>query len=204
MSDAAAAPLRLERFRHHASFPLDTTTTMLVGTNSSGKAALADALALAYSAVRFEQYMQSGKTLSASSVLHTVLVVDDLRQVLQEARELQCSIEFARSLLRSAEEATQLPSITTSAVGSVPVRTADLLPFDDLNRASAAAEQFWLLALELLHALLGPVHYGARSPAPACQSSPCGVIRLAAPRVPRAPGGSAALPFSSNSCVLAA
>ncbi|MFD5753683.1 hypothetical protein [Streptomyces mirabilis] len=205
MSDAVAAPLRLERFRHLASFRINRTTGVLVGSNASGMAAMLDALAFACDVVWVEQYVQSGKTMSAGSVLHTVLAADGLRQVLHEAREQQHSIEFARSLLGSAEESTQLPSITTPTVGSTPVRAAgDLPPFDDLERAAKAAEQFWLLALDLLHAQLGLVHCGFRSPAFTRQSSPCGVIRLAAPRVPRAPGGPAALPFSSNSCVLAA
>ncbi|MET9779150.1 hypothetical protein ABZ023_33725 [Streptomyces sp. NPDC006367] len=201
MSDAVAAPLRLERFRHFASFRINATTAVLVGKNAGGMAAMFDALALV---VRVDQYLQSGKTMSAGSVLHTVLAANDLRQVLHEAREQQHSIEFARSVLGSAEEATQLPSITTPTVGSTSLRAADLPPFDDLHRAAKAAEQVWLLALDLLHARLGPVHCGFRPPAPTRQSSPCGVVRLAAPRVPRAPGGPAALPFSSNSCVLAA
>ncbi|WEP00716.1 hypothetical protein A6P39_044205 (plasmid) [Streptomyces sp. FXJ1.172] len=205
MSDAVAVQLRPERFRHAASFRIKATTGVLIGSNASGMAAMLDALALACGVVRVEQYVQSGKTTSAGSVLRTVLAADDHRQVLHQAQEQQDSIEFARSLLRSAEEATQLPSITTQAVGSTPIRAAaDLPPFDDLDRGAKAAEQFWLLALDLLHAQLGLVHGGFLSPAPTCQSSPCGVIRLAAPRVPRAPGGPATLPFSSNSCVLAA
>ncbi|MFE2611964.1 hypothetical protein ACFXDI_53910 [Streptomyces mirabilis] len=205
MSDAVAAPLRLERFRCLASFRINRTTGVLVGSNAGGMAAMLDALALGCDVVRVEQYLQSGKTTSAGSVLHTVLAADGLRQVLHEAREQQHSIEFAQSLLRSAEEATQFPSITTPAVGSTPIQAAgDPPPFDDLDRAAEAAEQFWLLALDLLHAQLELARCGFRSPAPTRQSSPCGVIRLAAPRVPRAPGGPAALPFSSNSCALAA
>ncbi|WP_123970174.1 hypothetical protein [Streptomyces sp. TLI_185] len=204
MSDAVAAPLRLERFRPVASFRLNAITGVLVGRNAGGMAAMLDALAVACGVVRVEQFLQSGKTMSTGPILHSVLAVDDLRQVLHEAREQQHSIEFARSLLRSAENATHLPSITTPTVGSTPIRPADLPLFDGLDRAAKAAEQFWLLALALLRARLGPVHYGFQPPAPTRQLSPCGVIRLAAPRVPRAPGGPANLPFSSNSCVLAA
>ncbi|MFF8974700.1 hypothetical protein [Streptomyces sp. NPDC014995] len=208
MSDAAAATATPGRgsYRHVTSVaPLsDVDLTLMLGANSSVMASVLESLRLMRTAL-LQHYTGTGKTRAAGEALHVVLVVDDLRTALDEAQEHWDAVEFTRSLLRSAEEATRVPSITAPTADSTPVWMAGPLPtLDELVDAAEAAGRFQLLAVELLHAVLGAGRHGFRSPAPPHESSPCGVIRLAAPLVPRAPGGPAASPFSSNSCVLAA
>lgn len=74
---------------------------------------------------------------------------------------------------------------------------------DALAQAARVARRLWHFVLSLLNTLLNGCSFEFRDHAPPHESSPCGVIRLAAPRIPRAPGVSACPPVSSSLSVLA-
>lgn len=147
----------------------------------------------------------SGKTQSLGVLLRSALVFSDAKTALDEAQDQRATTDLAWRLLSSAEKDTRLPSITTPVSGSTTIWGAGLLPApDELAEASEVVALFWLVAVDLLTEHLAPHHYELGSHPPPHGSSPCGVIGLSAPRVPRAPGGPADLPVPSHMCVLAA
>ncbi|MCM2388824.1 hypothetical protein [Streptomyces albipurpureus] len=118
------------------------------------------------------------------------------------------TVEFTLRLFRTSESETGLPTITAPPI---PVHLAPLLAGEsqeDLERATEALSLVWrcvaLDALTVLNAVLAGRRYEFAAQAQPNESSPCGVIRFAAPRIPRAPGLPAYSPVSSTLGALAA
>lgn len=147
----------------------------------------------------------SGKSHSLGVLLRSALVLRDAKAILDEAQDQRATADLARRLLSSAEKDTRLPSITTPVSRPTTIwGTGPALAPDELAAASKVVALFWLATVDLLSGRLEPGRYELGSQAPPHESSPCGVIGLSAPRVPRAPGGLAALPAPSHMCALAA
>ncbi|MEV5124289.1 hypothetical protein AB0K49_16090 [Streptomyces decoyicus] len=128
------------------------------------------------------------------------------KSALDEVLEHRAAVELGLRLLSTSEEVTGIPSITAAATspGLAAVWGNRLLPsLGELSQVEEEVERFWHVAVTLLADLLGtrPRDYGPH--APPHDSSPCGVIRLASPLVPRGPDGPAYLPDPSSLCVLA-
>jgi hypothetical protein len=146
----------------------------------------------------------SGKSHSLGGLLRSALVLRDAKAILDEAQDQRATADLARRLLSSTEKDTRLPSITTPVSRSTTIWGAGPVPApDELAAASEVVSLFWLVAVNLLSEHLASGRYELGSHAPH-GFSPCGVIGLSAPRVPRAPGGPADLPVLSHMCVLAA
>lgn len=146
----------------------------------------------------------SGKSQVLGALLRGALVLRDAKAILDEAQDQRATADLARRLLSSAEKDTRLPSITTP-VSSTTIWGVGPVPApDELAAASEVVSLFWLVAINLLSEHLASGRYELGSHAPPHESSPCGVIGLSTPRVPRAPGGPADLPVLSHMCVLAA
>lgn len=100
----------------------------------------------------------------------------------------------SKALLSTSEADNKLPSITSSFV----LDAADPLTYYSGQDAVGLIEDLRLLLKEIerpiqalrrvLEVLLGVCHFETPGLAPALATSPCGVIRFAAPMVPRAPG----------------
>ncbi|TPQ22007.1 hypothetical protein [Streptomyces sporangiiformans] len=138
-------------------------------------------------------------------LLETALRLSSAQTFLEAAREQRATAELTQSLLSSTEEATSLPSATSSMLwsdqawssGSVPSETA-------LAAAEEEIQQLWRVTLTLLAKLLGLRTHPPTPHAPSRESSPCGLIKLAAPLIPRAPGEPGVSPGSSIAGALAA
>jgi hypothetical protein len=147
----------------------------------------------------------TGKSRVLEAILRSALVFSDAKAILDEAQGQRATADLTRRLLSTAEKDTRLPSITTLANHSTAIWASGPVPTsDELAAASEAVTQFWLVAMDLLSEHISSGRYARDSHAPRQGSSPCGVIGLSAPRVPRAPGGPADLPAPSHMCVLAA
>ncbi|QKW06781.1 hypothetical protein HUT18_10630 [Streptomyces sp. NA04227] len=139
--------------------------------------------------------------------LSAALRAEHTKRSLDEVRRHRSVVEFGLRLLSSAEDVTGLPSITAPATapGLAAVWGSRVLPsLDELARSAEEAERFWHVAVAVLAELLGvlvPVH---NAQAPPGDSAPCGVIRFAAPVIPRAPGGPVHSPVPSSLFVPAA
>ncbi|MFD8545024.1 hypothetical protein [Streptomyces sp. NPDC059649] len=158
--------------------------------------------------LKWSGHAGAGKTASVVSFwLEAALWAKRTKSALDEVLAHRSAVELGLRLLATSEEATGIPSIT--AVATSPNLAAvwgnRLLPsLEQLTRASGEVERLWHVAVALLAELLGVRTHGHDSHAVPHESSPCGVLRLASPLVPRAPGGPACLPVPSNSCALAA
>jgi hypothetical protein len=113
-------------------------------------------------------------------------------------------------LLSTSEADNKLPSITSSLV----LDDADPLTRYSGQDAAGLIEYLCLLLKEIerpiqelrrvLEVLLGVCHFEAPGPAAALATSPCGVIRFAAPMVPRAPGCGQPVSLTADYYALAA
>ncbi|MGY4988897.1 hypothetical protein [Streptomyces nigrescens] len=129
------------------------------------------------------------------------------KSALDEVLEHRAAVELGLRLLSTSEEVTGIPSITAAATspGLAAVWGNRLLPsLDELSQVEEEVERFWHVAVALLAELLGTRPCGYGTHAPPHDSSPCGVIRLASPLVPRGPDGPAYSTDPSSLCVLAA
>ncbi|GAA3371257.1 hypothetical protein GCM10020367_21190 [Streptomyces sannanensis] len=153
----------------------------------------------------FDLVMSLGSGKSRT-LLWTFLRVKRLRESLGKTQRQVAVADLARRLLASAEEATHRPAITSAVIcaEASPNWGTALPSMDEMAEAAIEVEQLWLITLGLLVELFGSHVFVFGAHPPPHESSPCGVIRLASPLVPRAPGGPAGLPVSSSSCALAA
>lgn len=149
--------------------------------------------------------VQSDGQLTPAELLGWTLRLHEAKTTLDEAPELWSAAGLTRQLLSSSEEETGLPAITTPLSGSTSLWGYGPLPTPAvLAQAAAAVRQLWHVAVALLDKILNPPSIERGSPAPCLDSSPCGVIKLASPRVPRAPQGPAVSTASPSPYVLAA
>ncbi|MFE9833634.1 hypothetical protein ACFYP4_00600 [Streptomyces sp. NPDC005551] len=145
----------------------------------------------------------SGKSMTMAWLIHQALRLDRALEFVREARENYDSAELTRRLLASVEEETRLPSITAprandeivwGAPAGAPAGLVALWArFDALpSTEEIAAEEARVAALQLLVAarldeLCDVGGDGISCEMPVTESAPCGVLRLAATSVPRAP-----------------
>lgn len=114
------------------------------------------------------------------------------------------------ALLSTSEADNKLPAITSpSVLGDTAPRTEYSGPetvglLKSLRLLLKAIDRPIQLLDRVLEVLLGIRRFEDRGPAPALATSPCGVIRFAAPRVPRAPGCGQAMSLAFDHCALAA
>ncbi|MER6206376.1 hypothetical protein [Streptomyces sp. NPDC001642] len=147
----------------------------------------------------------SGKTQAFGSLLSRVLLFSDAKATVEEAQGQRSAADLAWRLLSSAEKDTRLPSITTPVCGSTTIwGSGPVTAPDELTEASEVAEFCWLVAVDLLTRHMASGCYELGSLPPPRESSPCGVIRLSTPRIPRAPGRPVDLPVPSHMRALAA
>ncbi|MFD8509766.1 type IV secretion system DNA-binding domain-containing protein [Streptomyces antimycoticus] len=114
------------------------------------------------------------------------------------------------ALLSTSEADNKLPTITSpSLLGEVDPRanhsrsgTGGLI--EDLRRFLKALERPIQQLIRVMETLLGIRHFVVTGPAPPHATSPCGVIRFAAPMVPRAPGRDQPAPTTADYDALAA
>lgn len=154
-----------------------------------------------------QNFVMPGSTgMGMGTLLGSALELWAIQRSCERARDEYEANDFTRLLLSSAEQNTHLPSITSPSVlaSSGSWGTGPLASFDELTKVAALAEQLWHVAVALLDEALNPPNFEPGSPTPCFESSPCGVIRLAAPRVPRAPAGPACSSASFILGVLAA
>jgi len=139
------------------------------------------------------------------SALLLALHADRLSSALDEFQRQRNAVALTRRLLRTAEESTGQFSITAL---SAYIDFLELPGYAgllrDLERLVGEARQFGHVARGVLAALTNGLHYQFDDHAPPHESSPCGVIRLAAPLIPRAPGSAAVSQAPSSMRVLAA
>ncbi|MFE9027216.1 hypothetical protein ACFYOA_13235 [Streptomyces iakyrus] len=146
----------------------------------------------------------AGKT---RSLLSTALWLSHTQTVIRQAQERWADAALTRDLLASSEEATKLPSITTPTICFDLAEAWAGGPLPSLCELTRAAEVVtWLrhVVLGLLGRVLRSHGYEFGPHGPPNEASPCGVIRFAAPCLPRAPGEPAYSPVSAISGVLAA
>ncbi|MGW3563064.1 hypothetical protein ACWDSL_04025 [Streptomyces sp. NPDC000941] len=136
-----------------------------------------------------------GKTAVAGQVILQLLDADRKRsgvwQQIKTQRNYGISVdELTERLLARLEADSGLPGITTT----LNRRQPRLRPVDEgqcidplLWKQEVALSKRIVRLRDLLDLILGVVHYEFTSTIPRVDTSPCGVIRLAAPRVPRAP-----------------
>lgn len=149
--------------------------------------------------------VQAKGQVTPAELLSWTLRLDEAKTTLAEAPELWSAAGLARQLLSSSEEETGLPAITTPLSGSTGLWGYGPLPtLAALAQAAETVQQLWHVAVALLDKILNPPSIEPGSPAPWLDSSPCGVIKLASPRVPRAPQGPAVSTASPSPYVLAA
>ncbi|WP_306334616.1 hypothetical protein [Streptomyces sp. KL118A] len=173
------ARLRLQGVRLRPDSRVLDDRTLIAGSNNSGMSSVLD-------------------------VLHFVLNLSDARDAARAEAEKWPIVLLARQLLASAEQDTCLPGITTQTSELSQRRHGPPATIEELMRAAEAAARLWLVALALLALALGIRSPRISPSAPRQESAPCGVIRLATPRVPRAPGSPVRLPAPSSFCVLTA
>lgn len=157
--------------------------------------------------LRMGRLSREGRRGKARSLLDATLWLSGAKRALTEAQNQWTASALTRRLLLSAEEATGLPAITTPTIcvdSAAAVGDGPLLSLGDLTQAAETVEQLWRVALDLLDELVCPRSHEYGPHAPPHESSPCGVIRLAAPLVPRAPGELACSSVLSSLGVLAA
>ena len=149
---------------------------------------------------------------SLGSVVARTVLADESHRAVELVRSKWAAHDLTRRILQSSEECTGLPLITSlvddpSFRASTPHARTRLWAFASLAELDQAAKELARVrkALrDILRTLLGGYHYAFDDHPPPHASSPCGVIRFAAPVVPRAPGSTAASPAPSSICVLAA
>ncbi|MBX7551566.1 AAA family ATPase [Streptomyces sp. tea 10] len=149
-----------------------------------------------------------GKTRAAWTALSAWLDIGKAAHAFQEA--LTRPSVSSTTLLSASEADNKLPAITSSLV----LDDADSLTNYSGRDPVGLLEDLCLLLKEIerpiqdlhqvLEVLLGVSHFEAPGPAAALATSPCGVIRFAAPMVPRAPGRGQPVSLTADHYALAA
>ncbi|MER6131874.1 hypothetical protein [Streptomyces sp. NPDC001815] len=134
-----------------------------------------------------------GKTHAALMALSLWVDAGKSVHAFQEALTRRPAVS-SMALLSSSEADNKLPAITSSVVLGDTGSDTDSPGADTVD----VIESLCLLLKEIEHSiqelcrvlevLLDLRHFEAPDPAPSLATSPCGVIRFAAPMVPRAPG----------------
>ena len=127
----------------------------------------------------------------AEGLLHTTLLADRAVDALATARRSAEGDCLTRRLLATVEADTSLPAITTP-VGHAGLPPAQASPLALDCHEIARAEPIWRMVHQVARVLLQQA-VGVRPPEltaapPPTPASPCGVIGMAATRIPRAPG----------------
>ncbi|XUL89929.1 hypothetical protein ACQ86D_27600 [Streptomyces galilaeus] len=151
-------------------------------------------------------------THSLGTLVASALLADEAHRTVETVRSNWAAHDLTRRLLWSSEEYTGLPLITALVDDSVfndpalpaRLRAWALASLAELDQAAKEIARVRKALRDILRALLGGCRYAFDDHPPPHASSPCGVIRFAAPLVPRAPGSAAASPAPSSICVLAA
>ncbi|MEI5135357.1 hypothetical protein RB199_28085 [Streptomyces libani] len=145
----------------------------------------------------------SGKSMTMAWLIHQALRLDRALKLVREARENYDSAELTRRLLASAEQDTSLPSITAPpandeiALGvpagpppelvALGARPGTLPSTEEIAADEARGAALQLLVAARLDELCDVGGAGISGEMPVTESDPCGVLRLAAASVPRAP-----------------
>ncbi|KAB1143511.1 hypothetical protein F7R91_25550 [Streptomyces luteolifulvus] len=138
---------------------------------------------------RLPANVQAMGQLSTTQLLSMALGLQGAKSALDDAQAHWPAADLTRRLLCSSEEETRLPSITTSLTGPTAVAQPGPLPTGEVLAHTAEIVQLlWLATVDLLAESLGSHRYEFDSHAPPHASTACGVIKLAAPAIPRAPG----------------
>ncbi|MBK3624793.1 hypothetical protein JHN59_08005 [Streptomyces sp. MBT49] len=144
---------------------------------------------------------------SVRSALRLALWADQESEALSLAWEQREAIALAQVLLRTGEEETGLASITAATIFldvAAVLRLTESTSEDEVESATTMVVELQRALRVVLATLLNWGDFEFDDHPPPHQSSPCGVIRFAAPLVPRAPGSAAVPPAPSSVLVLAA
>ncbi|MFI0818305.1 hypothetical protein ACH4TX_15765 [Streptomyces sp. NPDC021098] len=134
-----------------------------------------------------------GKTQAAGHVVRQLLYTSRklswiAAQIEMERVRRAVLGKIAERLLASRKKDSGPPDVASVLKALRPAANADHCIKLRLLRAREAAFSRKIVRLrDLLNVILGTVHYEFTDIIPRVETSPCGVIRLAAPRVPRAP-----------------
>lgn len=146
---------------------------------------LPDDLWIRYDAVRVHNGYQRLSTLlsvlSATVRFHEYL----------ESQPDDAASELRATIARTAEQDTLLPQATAPSLhgACAPFRGADRAVFaEEARRLADSARALIALIREDLAKALGPCDYEYADTVPRHDRSPCGVVRLTTPTIPRAPG----------------
>ncbi|GHB31419.1 hypothetical protein GCM10010346_63520 [Streptomyces chryseus] len=129
----------------------------------------------------------------ARSRMSDLLALVDLQEQLRRTLAVAARIPSQELLRAPAADDQTPPSIASSliAAGSSDVRASALLqetfPGESLERAQALLEALVLGLRRAVENVLGMRHYEYTETVPRHEKSPCGVLRMASPIVPRAP-----------------
>lgn len=145
------------------------------------------------------EFTGGGKT---GAYLGLILRADRAVDALSVAPEQLAIRRLRRHLLASVEDETGLPSITalttdgslTAAFGTC----AALSQQQAIVEAAEAWREIARYAIDLIERHTSGQHYVFAHHPPPHETSPCGVIGFAAPRIPRAPGRPVCSPVPSN------
>lgn len=147
-----------------------------------------------------EVYVATGadKTHAAASLmLRAGRIVANFSTTLDQ----QASRRLRRHLLTSVEDETGLPSITALITGDSSTATFGSGAPLSQQQAAEAAEAWravYRIARDVVERSICVQHYAFEHHPPPLETSPCGVIGFAAPRIPRAPGRPVYSPVQSS------
>lgn len=157
------------------------------------------------------QISGGGKSLMLAFALRQLMGAQRRNRALsQRVRAAETSGDLAGKLAAAAETDNAISCITSSYAASS--LCMDVSPYyqplpnllDELRAAKAASAVEVTLWAQTVRLLSLPRCAELSNGEPPTDCSPCGVIRLAAPRLPRAPGRPANSPVPSSSVVVAA
>ncbi|ELP61530.1 hypothetical protein STRTUCAR8_03696 [Streptomyces turgidiscabies Car8] len=146
----------------------------------------------------------AGKTRAAVAWASLATTLE-LRKAIESFHEvLTHSAVPSTALLSTSEADNKLPTITSGLVqsdASQQINLTGLGSFDLIEELRLFLDAIDLSIQQLVRVVesfLGIRHFDATGPAPPHAMSPCGVIRFAAPRIPRAPGCDRSMPITTN------
>ncbi|KAB1989774.1 hypothetical protein [Streptomyces triticiradicis] len=156
----------------------------------------------------------TGKARSAWAALSSLLYAEKsahgFRETLARPDALTRPAVSSTVLLSASEADNKLPSITSPLI----LRDEDSLARHSGHDPVGLLEALCLFLKEIegriqqlrevLEVLLDVCHFEAADPPPVLATAPCGVIRFAAPMVPRAPGGGQPMSLAADYYALTA
>jgi hypothetical protein len=113
----------------------------------------------------------------------------------------QATRRLRKHLLTSVEDETGLPSITALTTDdslTATFGTGAPLSQQQAIEAAEAWRAIYRIARDAVERIIGVQHYPFAHHPPPLETSPCGVIGFAAPRMPRAPGRPVYSPVQSS------